>query len=304
MGQKAHLMTLFSAPNYLDFYGNLGAVMVYERGKMSVRQFKHTEHPYWLPNFSDAFTWSLPFVALKGAFQYLTIHALTKIIAAEMLRALMSVFPDEETDSELGTPITPDMEMYLEDIDEHDRAVTVLPGTRRDSRLAEIERMRKVFQVLREDIEGANGQSRLWPCQGLVTNVAVELSHPRHHPGYANELGTGGPDVRPGTPFQAIRQLDLVNERLPEQFVEYSLARDRRGAISGHSTPQQRPRVVYDEPGGYEQSGYAYAPGVSEGSGTVRRGSVGTTYSTTPSTRRRTWEEQDELLRKLASMHM
>lgn len=298
-------MTLFSAPNYLDFYGNLGAVMVYERGKMSVRQFKHTEHPYWLPNFSDAFTWSLPFVALKGAFQYLTVHALTKIAAAEMLRALMSVFPDEEeTDSELGTPMTSDMEMDFGDIDEHDRAVTVMPGTRRDPRFTEMDTMRKVFQVLREDIEGANGQYCLGAWQGLITHVAVELSHPRQHPGYAKELGSGGPDVRPGTPFQAIRQLDLVNERLPEQFVEYSFARERRGAISGQSTPQQPLRVVYDEPAGYEQSGYAYVPAASEGSGTVRRGSVGTTYTTTPSTRRRTWEEQEELLRKLAAMRM
>jgi hypothetical protein len=141
-------------------------------------------------------------------------------------------------------------------------------------------------------------------ARALVTNVVVELSHPRQHPGYAKELGTGGPDVRPGTPFQAIRELDLVNERLPEEFDEYPLVRERRGAISGQSTPQQPRRVVYDEPAAYDYAGYTYVPAVSEAPSAVRRGSVGTTYSTTPSTRRRTWEEQEELLRKLASLRM
>ena len=208
----------------------------------------------------------------------------------------MGVFPDEESDSELGTPMEPDFE-DIEVIDEH---VTVMPVTRRDSRFAEMETMKKVFQVLREDIEGANGQSCVGACEVLVTNIAVELSHPRHHPGYAKELGTGGPDVRPGTPFQAIRELDMANERLPEQFIEYTFARERRGAISGASTPQQRPLVVYDEPAGYEQPGY----GAPASEYPVRRGSVGTSYTTTPSTRRRTWEEQEELLRKLASVRM
>jgi hypothetical protein len=76
-------MTLFSAPNYLDIHNNLGAVMVYERGKMSVRQFKHTEHPYWLPNFSDAFTWSLPFVAQKGRPPQLSLGAFTNEIDSD-----------------------------------------------------------------------------------------------------------------------------------------------------------------------------------------------------------------------------
>jgi serine/threonine-protein phosphatase 2B catalytic subunit len=66
------LMTVFSAPNYVDVYKNKAAIVKYDGTTFTIRQFTQASHPFYLPKFIDAFDWSLPFLSEKTAELLLT----------------------------------------------------------------------------------------------------------------------------------------------------------------------------------------------------------------------------------------
>ncbi|KAF7973608.1 hypothetical protein HWV62_14776 [Athelia sp. TMB] len=188
------VITIFSAPNYLDVYHNRGAVLKYANRNITIRQYNSSAHPYWLPNFMDGFTWSLPFVGAK---------------IAEMLLAVLSVCSEEE----LGDSSSDEEEAPGAGIDT-DLALgpTDLAARRQQikNKILAVGRMQRVFQLLREEAENAS------ELQSAVDDPMA----PYRERGMAigpDALSVQGNQIgRRVRNFDDARRLDLLNERLPE----------------------------------------------------------------------------------------
>lgn len=183
------VMTIFSAPNYLDVYNNKAAVLKYENNVMNIRQFNCTPHPYWLPNFMDVFTWSLPFVGEK---------------ITDMLIAILSTCSEDELKEDVtpstvsSGPISPSINGSLdpESIEYKRRAIK--------NKILAIGRLSRVFQVLREESERVTE---------LKTASGGRLP--------AGTLMLGAEGIKNAiSSFEDARKVDLQNERLPPSHEE------------------------------------------------------------------------------------
>ncbi len=197
------VMTIFSAPNYLDVYNNKAAVLKYENNVMNIRQFNCTPHPYWLPNFMDVFTWSLPFVGEK---------------ITDMLIAILNTCSKEELEPEPGTspsiPETPPLEKDPDSTEAKRRAIK--------NKILAIGRLSRVFQVLREESERVTE---------LKTASGGKLP--------AGTLMLGAEGIKQAIHnFEDARKVDLQNERLPPSHDEVSRKsmEDRKQALERAST--------------------------------------------------------------------
>ncbi|CAG8472581.1 9915_t:CDS:10 [Diversispora eburnea] len=170
------VMTIFSAPNYLDVYNNKAAVLKYENNVMNIRQFNCTPHPYWLPNFMDVFTWSLPFVGEK---------------ITDMLLAILNICSREELIDEelLSEPKTPDSAT-----DGAERRQVIR------NKILAVGKMARVFSVLREESESVMELKTVTGTGKLPYGT----------------LALGAEGIKKAiTSFEEARRSDLQNERLP-----------------------------------------------------------------------------------------
>ncbi|KAL1405274.1 3',5'-cyclic-nucleotide phosphodiesterase (PDEase) (3':5'-CNP) [Vanrija albida] len=272
------VMTIFSAPNYLDVYSNKAAVLKYEANVMNIRQFNCTPHPYWLPNFMDVFTWSLPFVGEK----------ITDMLIAILNCCTKEELEEEEEETPMITPDSPETGEDGDDISAERRQVI-------KNKILAVGRMSRVFSLLREESERVSELKSITGSANLPQGA----------------LANGAEGIKESIQgFDEARKSDIENERLPPDIIDPDEDKPASPSPSVPSSPAAQGSPIADKTGtalpplntnvsasDIASPGSPATPGGAPWRrGHARQASLGTTR-TSPSTRRRSLENTMELIR-------
>lgn len=176
------LMTIFSAPNYLDVYQNKAAILKYDTNIVNIRQFNASPHPYWLPNFMNVFTWSLPFVGEK---------------VTEMLIHILNICSEEEL--LIGSPS-----------DQPNDNETNFRREAIRSKIRAVGKMAKVYASLREASENVLNLKGLAPVSpSSSTSSLNELVDDDQ------QASNDARRVPTDFSFSTAKTFDQINERMP-----------------------------------------------------------------------------------------